>query len=264
MPTLNESDQSDGAALVTSRSGKLWSTLAEVCALLRLPVTHAIRADDTHFHHMHYRTGQRIHSAGQPFEMLYVVHGGFLKSAMIDDLGNEQILSFPMRGDVFGVDGMHNRRYGCETVAMSSCDIILVPFKTFTELGKRYSELDVSSYEVLSRHLMAEQARVVSLGSLSAEARVARFLLQLSDRFAQLGFSGRRFNLFMTRAEMGNYLGLTLETVSRTLSAFNELGYLSVDMRAIDILAPEALRTLRRLPPSHQRTARKTAPTGQQ
>jgi CRP/FNR family transcriptional regulator len=94
---------------------------------------------------------------------------------------------------------------------------------------------------------------VSMLGSLSAEARVARFLVNLSERFAELGYSGKQFNLRMTRHEIGSYLGLTLETVSRTLSAFNEMGLISVEQRAIDIKDFNALKTLRRLPPSRTR-----------
>jgi CRP/FNR family transcriptional regulator len=82
---------------------------------------------------------------------------------------------------------------------------------------------------------------------------VARFLISLADRFAAMGYSSKLFNLRMTRHEIGSYLGLTLETVSRTLSAFNEIGLITVDQRTIGIKDPEALKTLRRLPPSRSR-----------
>jgi CRP/FNR family transcriptional regulator len=114
-------------------------------------------------------------------------------------------------------------------------------------------------YGVMSRELVREQAMIGMLGALSAEARVARFLVALSERFAQMGYSSKLFNLRMTRHEIGSYLGLTLETVSRTLSAFNEIGMISVDQRTIGIKDPEALKTLRRLPPSRTRAARPRA-----
>ena len=98
-----------------------------------------------------------------------------------------------------------------------------------------------------------EQAMIGMLGALSAEARVARFLVSLADRFAAMGYSSKLFNLRMTRHEIGSYLGLTLETVSRTLSAFNEIGLITVDQRTIGIKDAEALKTLRRLPPSRSR-----------
>jgi CRP/FNR family transcriptional regulator len=235
------------------RQGKLWSTLKELCALLRIPVTSTMTDDDLLFQHVQFKTGQRIHTIGQPFDTLYIVHSGFLKTVLIDEYGNEQVLSFPMKGDLFGVDGIHTRRYASEAVALSNCDLVLLPFKKFIALGRAHVELEHAMYSVMSRELVREQAMVSMLGALSAEARVARFLVSLSERFADMGYSSKLFNLRMTRHEIGSYLGLTLETVSRTLSAFNEIGLITVDQRSIGICDVESLRTLRRLPPSTTR-----------
>jgi CRP/FNR family transcriptional regulator, anaerobic regulatory protein len=235
------------------RSGKLWSTLKEICDLLHIPTTLAMTAQEELFQHVQFKAGQRIHTIGQAFDVLYIVNSGFLKTVMIDDLGNEQILSFPMKGDLFGIDGIHAQRYQSEAVALSNCDVILVPFKKFSTLGRAHPELEAAIYGVMSRELIREQAMVSMLGSLSAEARVARFLVNLSERFSAMGYSGKQFNLRMTRHEIGSYLGLTLETVSRTLSAFNEIGLAAVDQRSIDIKDFNALNTLRRLPPSRTR-----------
>jgi CRP/FNR family transcriptional regulator len=237
----------------TLRQGKLWSTLKEVCDLLRISAAPTINDEEFLFQHMQFKAGQRIHTIGQQFDMLYIVYSGFLKSVMIDESGSEQILSFPMKGDLFGIDGIHSKHYASETVALSNCDIILVPFKTFTALGRMHGDLESAIYGAMSRELVREQAMVSMLGSLSAEARVGRFLVFLSDRFTQMGYSGTQFNLRMTRQEIGNYLGLTLETVSRTLSAFNAIGLITIDQRAVVINDLQALKTLRRLPPSHAR-----------
>ncbi|HJV86432.1 MAG TPA: helix-turn-helix domain-containing protein [Noviherbaspirillum sp.] len=241
------------------RQGKLWSSLKEVCDLLRIPVSARVNADEYQFQHMQFKTGQRIHTIGQPFDMLYIVYSGFLKSVMIDETGSEQVLGFPMKGDMFGIDGIHSRQYSTETVALSNCEVILVPFKVFSSLGRSHSEMEAAIYGVMSRELVREQAMVGTLGSLSAEARVARFLVFLSERFSEMGYSGKQFNLRMTRQEIGNYLGLTLETVSRTFSAFNAIGLISVDQRAVVLHDVQALRTLRRLPPSQSRTKQKAA-----
>jgi len=241
------------------RNGKLWSSLKEVCDLLRVPTTSAMAADEFQFQHMQFKAGQRIHTIGQPFDMLYIVYSGFLKSVMIDESGNEQVLGFPMKGDMFGIDGIHSKQYSTETVALSNCEIILLPFKSFAALGRTHIELESAIYGVMSRELVREQTMVGTLGSLSAEARVARFLVFLSDRFTEMGYSGKQFNLRMTRQEIGNYLGLTLETVSRTLSAFNAIGLICVDQRAIVLNDIQALKTLRRLPPSHARAKQQAA-----
>lgn len=244
------------------RQGKLWSNLKELCDLLRINITPGVADEEFLFQHVQFKAGQRVHTIGQPFETLYIVHSGFLKTVAIDEFGNEQVLSFPMKGDLFGVDGIHGKRYSSEAVALSSCDLVLLPFKKFTALGRMHVELEHSIYSVMSRELVREQAMVSMLGGLSAEARVARFLVSLSERFAEMGYSSRVFNLRMTRHEIGSYLGLTLETVSRTLSAFNEIGLITVDQRSITIKDIDALRTLRRLPPSTQRAkqARKAKP----
>jgi CRP/FNR family transcriptional regulator, anaerobic regulatory protein len=250
--SANATSAASGSVVPTAhRQAKLWSNLKEVCDLVRIPT--AVTNDDFHFQHVQFKAGQRIHTIGQPFDMLYIVYSGFLKTVMIDEFGNEQVLGFPMKGDMFGVDGIHGRVYTTETVALTNCDVILVPFRTFSSLGRTYPELESAIYAVVSRELLREQAMISHLGSLSAEARVARFLVYLSERFAEMGYSGKQFNLRMTRHEIGNYLGLTLETVSRTLSAFNAIGLISVDQRAIVIHDAQTLKTMRRLTPAHVR-----------
>ena len=246
------------------RQGKLWSNLKELCDLLRIPAATSLTDEEFLFQHVQFKTGQRIHTIGQPFDTLYIVHSGFLKTVLIDEFGNEQVLSFPMKGDLFGVDGIHTKRYASEAVALSNCDLILLPFKKFTALGRAHVELEHAMYSVMSRELVREQAMVSMLGALSAEARVARFLVSLSERFAEMGYSSKLFNLRMTRHEIGSYLGLTLETVSRTLSAFNEIGLISVDQRSIAIKDADALKTLRRLPPSSSRAKQGAAKKAKQ
>ncbi|MDL2284993.1 helix-turn-helix domain-containing protein [Oxalobacter sp. OttesenSCG-928-P03] len=242
------------------KNGKLWSNLKDVCELLRIQLSpnSSIASEESLFQHVQFKTGQRIHMIGQPFEMLYVVNSGFLKTVLIDELGNEQILSFPMKSDLLGVDGIHSKFYSSEAVALSACDLILIPFKKLTALGRTYPELENAMYSVMSRELVREQAMISMLGSLSAEGRVARFLVSLSDRFAQMGYSHRIFNLRMTRHEIGSYIGLTLETVSRTLSALHEIGWISVDQKTIEIKDIHALRNLRRLPNARTRAKDKS------
>jgi CRP/FNR family transcriptional regulator, anaerobic regulatory protein len=235
------------------RQGKLWSNLKELCEVLRILPTVVQTDEELLFQHVQFKTGQRVHTIGQPFDTLYIVHSGFLKTVLIDEFGNEQVLSFPMKGDLFGVDGIHTKRYASEAVALSNCDLILLPFKKLTALGRAHVEFEHAMYSVMSRELVREQSMVSMLGALSAEARVARFLVNLAERYADMGYSSKLFNLRMTRHEIGSYLGLTLETVSRTLSAFNEIGLITVDQRSIGIKDPDALRTLRRLPPSSTR-----------
>jgi CRP/FNR family transcriptional regulator len=233
--------------------GNLWSNLTDICHLLKMAAPIYEHEDEVLFQHVRFKAGQRIHTIGQHFDSLFIVNSGFLKTVLIDEYGSEQVLSFPMKGDLLGIDGIHNAHHASEAIALSDCDIIVLPYKIFSALGHRYAELEQAMFSVMSRELVREQTMIGMLSALSAEAKVARFLINLADRFDQLGYSGKVFNLRMTRHEIGSYLGLTLETVSRTLSAFNELGFITVEQRQISILDVNALKTLRRLPPAKSR-----------
>ncbi len=258
-PTNSSTMHSSPMEAGRQRQGRLWSNLKEVCDLLHITAAVSVNTEELLFQHVQFKTGQRVHTIGQAFDTLYIVNSGFLKTVLIDEFGNEQVLSFPMKGDMLGVDGIHTRHYASEAVALSDCDLILLPFKKLTALGRVHLELENVMYGVMSRELVREQAMIGMLGALSAEARVARFLVSLADRFAAMGYSSKLFNLRMTRHEIGSYLGLTLETVSRTLSAFNEIGLITVDQRTIGIKDAEALKTLRRLPPSRSRAKQSSA-----
>ena len=233
--------------------GKLWSNLRDVCALLHIPCTDSISRKEILFQHVQYKTGQRVHLIGQTFDSFCIVNSGFLKTVAIDEFGNEQVLSFPMKGDVLGVDSICTKRFSSDAVALSDCNLILLPFKTMADLGHADPELEHSIYGVMSRELRRKEALVTILGAPNAEAKVARFLVSLAARYAEIGYSATVFNLRMTRQEIGSYLGLSLETVSRTLSALDDIGLISVNQRAITIHDREMLRALRRIPPSRSR-----------
>jgi len=233
----------------------LYSSLKQVCDLLRInfSLNPVASNEDIAFKHVHFKAGQRIYSMGQAFETLYIVNTGFLKTVVIDELGNEQVLSFPMKSDLLCMDGIHTKRHVSEAIALTDCDLIMLPFKTLLALGRSHDELECAMYGIMSRELMREQSMSVLLGSLSAEDRVKQFLVSLSDRFALLGYSSKNFNLRMTRHEIGSYLGLKLETVSRTLSALQDAGLILVDQKSIELKDIHALRTCRKLISSNMR-----------
>lgn len=139
------------------RQGRLWSNLKEVCDLLHIPTAMSVNSEELLFQHVQFKTGQRVHTIGQSFDTLYIVNSGFLKTVLIDEFGNEQVLSFPMKGDMLGVDGIHTRHYASEAVALSDCDLILLPFKKLTALGRIHTELENLMYGVMSRELVRER-----------------------------------------------------------------------------------------------------------
>jgi CRP/FNR family transcriptional regulator len=241
---------------------QLWSTLKDVFDLLRMPSNIQGIGKDLRFQHVHFRTGQRVHIIGQELEWLFVVNSGFLKTASIDEFGNEQIVGFPMKGDLLGGDSICTRRYPSESVALSDCNLILLPFQKLIALGHENIEIQNAILNILSRELQHTQTMVSMLGKPNAETKVARFLVYLAERYGALGYSKSMFNLQMTRQEIGSYLGLSLETVSRALSALNEAGLVKVDQRSIWIIEHDILKIMHRIPSSrnHNRDVEKKIP----
>ncbi len=222
----------------------MWSTLEDVCQLLQLDIKVQDETLDALFQHRRLKPGDQAYGIGQAFEALYVVNAGFLKNVMFDTEGNERVVSFPMKGDLLGSDGICADRHASEALALSDCDLIVIPFKQLLSLGHACQELEHIIYRVVSRQIVQENASLATLGSLRSDARVARFLAIEADRHAALRFSSQSFRLRMTRREIGSYLGLTLETVSRSLSALDAAGIISVDQRDVQILKPHSLRSI--------------------
>lgn len=229
------------------QSDESWITLAELGKLLRISLA-SPQTEDERFLRRRVKAGHPLFTEGEHMDSIYVVYTGFLKTLLTDSDGNEQVLGFPMRGDLLGVDGLYKGAYVSRVVALSDADVVVIPWRRLTTLSRNHPELENLTYSVLSRELVNDHLLLGVLGTLGAEARVARFLARLSDRYREMGFSPRRFLLRMSRQEIGSYLGLTLETVSRSFSALHASQYIRVDQREIEILDLEGLRHLQRLP----------------
>ncbi len=186
--------------------------------------------------------GDTLVHAGDKFHSLYVVRSGCFKTVYTDFSGSEQVLAFPMCGDLMGADGIDSGHYSSTAVSLDTSEVVIVPLAGLAHLVYECPSLEALLYRVLSRELVRVQNMAWTLGTLGAEGRVAAFLLNLSARLGALGYSRSSFNLRMTRQEIGSYLGLKLETVSRALSALNTAGTIRVHQRCIDIVDADALR----------------------
>jgi len=233
---------------------RIWSNIYEVCEILNLPCENQGTEVKQIFQHLQFKTGQRIHAIGQAFDTFYVVNSGFLKTVLLDDSGNEQVLSFPMKGDILGIDSIHTKFYSSEAVALSDCNLILVPFNALIDLGRRKVEFEKIMYNLLSRELLRKQAMVSLLCAQKADARVARFLMYLSEKFHEMGYSRSMFSLRMTRQEIGSYLGLSLETVSRAMSALKAVGMIGVEQRSIRINEGDVFKAICNMSAQRPRT----------
>ena len=182
------------------------------------------------------RQGVALYRAGDAFGPIYAIRSGTFKNVLLDENGSYQVLGFPMAGDVLGLDGLEAQHYRTEAVALEDSEVTVIPFPRLSRLGGKIGESQRFVYRLLSRQLTRENMQMWLLGSLGAEARVAAFLLILGQRYAHLGYSDTRFNLRMTRLDLGSFLGLTQETVSRAVSSFDEAGAIRVHNKDVQIL----------------------------
>lgn len=190
------------------------------------------------------KRGADLYRAGEALAALYAIRSGFMKSCVLNDDGREQVAGFHMAGDLLGLDAIGGGSHTCDTVALEDTEVCEIPFASLEQLSRELPSLQHQLHRIMSREIVRDHGVMLLLGSMSAEERLAAFLLNLSQRFAARGYSPSEFRLRMTREEMGSYLGLKLETVSRTLSAFQERGLLSVRQKQVRILDASGLKAV--------------------
>lgn len=190
------------------------------------------------------KPGETLYRAGDRFNAIYVIRSGFLKTVSVDAGGAELVLGFPMGGDVVGLDGVDAGSYTADVVALDISSAAVVEFARLAQLGREHPCIERLLYSLFSRELVQKHRMFRMLGTLGAEARLASFLLGLAEHFGQLGYSRTSFTLRMTRQEIGNHLGMKLETVSRTLSCFAAAGLIEVDRRSITLCNVDGLRRI--------------------
>jgi len=190
------------------------------------------------------RAGQCVYRAGQPFHALYLVHVGCFKTSELSDDGREQVTGFRMRGDLIGVESIGLSAYACDAVALEDGEVWELPYPPV--LGALFGLPDMHARftAAMAEEIRRDRAWMLALGTLSAEQRVAAFLVDISGRCAALGFSDRHFILRMSRADMANYLALKHETVSRALSHLHEIGCIDVLRREVKVLDSDRLAAL--------------------
>jgi len=193
-------------------------------------------SDHLAFHRARVRRGESLYRTGDRFVSLYAVRDGFFKSAAVLENGREQVTGFSMEGEVLGMDGIGPERHTCDAIALEDSDVCAIPFAGLQQLAREIPSLQRHFHRMMSREIVREHGVMLLLGSMNADERLAMFLLNLSRRFAARGYSPSEFKLRMTREEIGSYLGLKMETVSRILSKFQQEGLIGVRHKYIRIL----------------------------
>ena len=218
--------------------------LRELCMPMGLSNDELDRVDDLVASRRRVKRGASLFRVGDKFTNLYAIRTGFFKTCITSEDGRDQVTGFQMAGEVIGLDGIVNDRHTCDAIALEDADVCLLPFNRIEELSSEISGLQRHVHKIMSREIVREHGVMLLLGSMRAEERLAAFLLNLTQRLQARGFSASSLILRMTREEIGSYLGLKLETVSRTFSKFQEDGLLEVKQRHIRIIDQPGLQVL--------------------
>ncbi|OMG53940.1 transcriptional regulator [Azonexus hydrophilus] len=218
--------------------------LRELCLPFGLSLEELERLDDLISTRRRIKRGDHLYRAGEAFDSIYAIRSGFFKTDVLLEDGRDQVTGFQMAGELLGLDGISTEHHTCNAIALEDSEICAIPFSRLETLSREIHNLQHHFHKVMSREIVRDHGVMMLLGTMRAEERLAAFLLNLSQRFTARGFSHAEFYLRMTREEIGSYLGLKLETVSRAFSKFQEEGYIAVQQKHIRILNVNGLKAL--------------------
>ena len=218
--------------------------LRELCMPFGLTPSELERVDGVVANRRKVKRGSLLFRNGDRFTSLYAIRTGFFKTCIASEDGREQVTGFQMAGEIIGLDGIVNDNHTCDAVALEDAEVCVMPFDQLEELSREVNTLQRHVHKIMSREIVREHGVMLLLGSMCAEERLAAFLLNLIERLHARGFSQTEVILRMTREEIGSYLGLKLETVSRTFSKLVDEQIVEVKQRHVRILNVEALRDI--------------------
>lgn len=186
--------------------------------------------------------GQHLYRVGQPFHAIHLVHAGFLKTCELAEDGRDRVTGFRMRGDLVGVESIGLDNYSCDVIALDDSEVWELPYPAVMQACLQMPELQGRLTAALAEEIRNDRAWMLALGTLTADQRVATFLLDMADRHVRLGFSARHFLLRMGRTDIASFLGLKHETVTRALSRLEKLRFIAVERRDVRVLDMDGLR----------------------
>jgi CRP/FNR family transcriptional regulator len=218
--------------------------LKELCMPLGLTPDELDRVDEVVAARRKVKRGTTLFRTGEKFTSLFAIRTGFFKTSVVSEDGKDQVTGFQMAGEIIGLDGIVNDHHTCDAVALEDAEVCVMPFDRVEELSREVISLQRHVHKIMSREIVREHGVMLLLGSMRAEERLAAFLLNLVQRLNARGFSKTELVLRMTREEIGSYLGLKLETVSRTFSKFVDDGIVEVKQRHIRIVNADMLKDI--------------------
>lgn len=216
-------------------------SLRDLCLPLGLSPEEIGKAGEVVAYRQAVNRGEALFRDGDTFHALFAVRTGFFKTRRVGLDGHEWVTGFRMAGDLIGLEGLGDDRYHGDALALEDSQVCVIPYPPLMTLLRDAAPLQRQFHRLLAREIPTDHPERLP-GRLRADTRVAAFLLDLAERLQARGFSGSSFVLRMTRAEIGSFLGLTLETVSRAFSGFQSRGWIAVEQRDVTIVDPDALR----------------------
>lgn len=217
--------------------------LRELCLPVDLSNDEILQLNDLCHQRRRFAHGDYLYRSGDKFQSLFAIRSGSFKTQVLHEDGREQVTGFQMAGEIIGLDAISTDRHACDAIAHESSEVCELPFNKLETLSRKLPSLQRHLHRIMSREIVRDQGIMLLLGSMRAEQRLAAFLLNLSQRYAARGLSPTRFQLRMSRQEIGSYLGLKLETISRTFSLLQQRGLIHIHIKSIEILDMEGLQT---------------------
>lgn len=218
--------------------------LRDLCLAEGLDAETMVRMDELVTARVRLRKNETLFRAGDRFTSLYAIRSGSCKTVSLSEDGRDQVGGYHMSGEIIGTDGIGTDHHGCQAVALEDTEVCALRFERMEALGRQNIGFQHNLHRLLSREIARERAVMLLLGTMVAERRLAVFLLDLSERYHARGYSSCEFVLRMTREEIGSYLGLKLETVSRLFSRFQRDGLVQVQGRVVKLLDRVSLKRL--------------------
>ena len=185
-----------------------------------------------------------LYRIGDHFTNLYAIRLGHFKTFQVSPAGEQQVTGFQMAGELLGMDAISTEHHHCDAMALEDSEVCEIPFARLEELFGTIPSLLHHFHRMMSQEITREQNVMLLLGNMRAEQRFAAFLINLSSRYAARGYSSTTFQLRMSREEIGNYLGLTIESISRLLSRLKKQDLLRVANREIELLDITSIRAM--------------------
>ena len=188
--------------------------------------------------------GDYLYRANDPFDSVFAIRSGAVKALTLSDNGEEQVTGFYLPGEVVGMDGIADNRYTNSVIALETASVCEIPFNRMEELSLQIPNLQRHFFQLMSREITQDQQIITLLSKSSAEERIAALLLSISNRNSRRQLSATAFRLPMSRTDIGNYLGLTIETVSRIFTRLQKQDVIHVDKKEVLINSMDQLRNI--------------------